>query len=170
MITGEKVYLEPITKEHTPLIVKWRNNPKVRKNFVFQETFTNEMHNSWMDNKVATGEVVQFIIYQKEDSKPIGSVYLRDIDGANEKAEFGIFIGEDTQRGKGYGREATELLCQYGFSELNLHKIMLRVFAFNEAALCAYERAGFRKEAYFKDEVKINGEFLDMIFMAVIAK
>lgn len=167
-IVGKKIILKPITREHTSLIVKWRNNEKVQKNFIFQETFTEEMHNNWLENKVKTGEVVQYIICTVEDEMPIGSVYLRDIDRDNQKAEFGIFIGEDVQRGKGYGTEAAKLMCQYGFERLELHKIMLRVFAFNERAINAYEHAGFEKEAFLKDEVKIDGEFKDIIFMAVI--
>lgn len=168
MLLGEKVVLEPITKEHTSLIVKWRNNPKVRYNFIFQELFTDEMHNNWLETKVATGEVVQFIISVKEDGTPIGSVYLRDIDKTNEKAEFGIFIGEDVARGRGYGTEAAKLICQYGFEELGLHKIMLRVFAHNKGAIKAYECAGFKEEAYLRDELKMNGIFEDIIFMALI--
>lgn len=167
MVSGDKLVIKRITKEHTPLIVKWRNNPNVQKNFIFQETFTEEMHNGWLKNKVETGEVAQYIIYTKEDNVPIGSVYLRDIDKNNEKAEFGIFIGEDIARGKGYGTEATKLMCRYGFEELGLHKIMLRVFAFNKAAIKAYEKAGFVQEAYLKDEEKIGDEFFDIIFMAM---
>ena len=44
VLDGQKVFLRPIQMEDTPLIVKWRNNKNVRNNFVFQETFTNEMH------------------------------------------------------------------------------------------------------------------------------
>ncbi len=170
MIIGRKIILKPITEEHTSLIVKWRNNTNVRKNFIFQEIFTEEMHNNWLKNKVHSGDVVQYIIYTKENDLPIGSVYLRDIDHINQKAEFGIFIGEDDARGKGYGTEATKLLCQYGYNELCLHKIMLRVFAFNESAIKAYENAGFKQEAYLKDEVRIDNIFQDLIFMAQFDK
>ena len=75
-----RVKLELITPEDTYLIVKWRNNEKVRKNFIFQEEFTEEMHLNWLNTKVANKEVVQFIIKIKENDKPIGSVYFRDID------------------------------------------------------------------------------------------
>lgn len=168
IISGKKTILKQITKEHTPLIVKWRNTPSVQKNFIFQETFTNDMHNGWMDTKVKSGEVVQFIIFIKESDFPIGSVYLRDVDLKKQKAEFGIFIGEESSRGKGYGQEAAQLICQYGFDNLGLHKIMLRVFAFNKAAIRSYEHAGFVQEAYLKEEEKINGTFYDIIYMAKI--
>ena len=167
-IDGEKIVLKAITKEHTPLIVKWRNNPQVRQNFIFQDTFTEEIHNAWMDDKVASGEVVQYIIYTKPLDIAIGSVYLRDVDLEKQKAEFGIFIGEDLARGQGYGRIAAQLICQYGFQQLHLHKIMLRVFASNTGAIRSYEHAGFVQEAYLKDEEKIDGKFCDIIYMAMI--
>ena len=60
-IIGEKVILRPITREDTPRIVRWRNTPSVVKNFIFREPFTEEMHNRWLDTKVASGEVIQYI-------------------------------------------------------------------------------------------------------------
>ena len=113
-----RIELIPITLDHTPLIVKWRNNENVRRNFIFQEKFTEEMHNNWMDTKVEKGEVVQFIIKLKENNKAIGSVYFRDIDYEKKEAEYGIFIGEDDERGKGYGTEAAKLAIQYAFDNL----------------------------------------------------
>ena len=122
---GNKIILQSITEKDTELIVRWRNNPRVRNNFVFQEEFTNEMHMKWLNTKVALGKVVQFIIFTKKEKKPIGSVYLRDIDYANGKAEYGIFIGEDIAIGKGYGTEAAELILDYAFEVLQLSNIFL---------------------------------------------
>ena len=162
-----RVKLELITKNDTPLIVKWRNNEKVRKNFIFQEEFTEEMHNNWMDTKVKNGEVVQFIIKLKESNKPIGSVYFRDIDYKNQDAEYGIFIGENDERGKGYGKEVAKLALEYAFDTLKLKSIFLRVFADNESAIKSYEYAGFKKEKYVKNAVKIDGHYRDLVFMRI---
>ena len=140
-----RIRLRPINKKDTHLIVKWRNNDNVKKNFVFQEKFTEELHNKWMDDKVASGSVVQFIIIEKETNDPIGSVYFRDIDYDKKIAEFGIFIGEDSKRGKGFGNEAVELALQYGFDMLKLNEIFLRVYADNKAAVKSYEKVGFNK-------------------------
>ena len=161
----ERIVLEPIKKSDTPLVVKWRNNEKVRKNFIFQETFTEEMHNHWMDTKVASGEVVQFIIRLKESKKAIGSVYFRDIDYEKKEAEYGIFIGEDEQRGKGYGSEAAKLALEYAFSELKLESVFLRVFADNPAAIHSYQSAGFEETEYKQNAVEDNGKYRDLIFM-----
>ena len=103
ILDGAAVTLRPITDADTDLIVKWRNTPSVVQNFIFRQTFTPEMHRSWLATKVATGQVVQYIIVDKADGKPVGSVYYRDIDPHNRSAEYGIFIGEESARGKGLG-------------------------------------------------------------------
>lgn len=163
----EKIKIELITKKDTPLIVKWRNNENVRNNFIFQEKFTDEMHNNWMDTKVASGEVVQFIIREKETNRAVGSVYFRDIDNEKKEAEYGIFIGEDDARGKGYGTEAAKLALQYAFDVLKLEKIILRVFADNKGAIKSYENVGFKEERYEKNAFNKDNKYRDLIFMKI---
>ena len=165
--SNARIELRPITLDDTSLIVKWRNNENVRINFIFQEKFTEEMHNNWMDTKVEKGEVVQFIIKLKENNKAIGSVYFRDIDYEKKEAEYGIFIGEDDERGKGYGTEAAKLAIQYAFTNLKLKSVFLRVFSDNESAIKSYESVGFKKEKYVKNAVKNDEVYRDLIFMRI---
>lgn len=167
-LTGKKIRLRKMTGEDTECIVAWRNNPRVRHNFIYQKPFTKEGHENWIRTMVDTGKVVQFIVEEAETGRPVGSVYFRDIDKECRKAEYGIFIGEDDATGKGYGSEAAELAVRFGFEELGLHKIFLRVFADNPAAIRSYEKAGFTKEGYFKDEVCIEGKYRDLVFMSLI--
>lgn len=169
IIYGEKVILRPITMDDTESIVKWRNNPSVQKNFIFREQFTYEMHKHWMETKVKDGEVVQYIIISADDNSPVGSVYYRDIDMHNKSAEFGIFIGEDSARGKGIGTEATTLFTRYGLEDLGFHRISLRVLDGNDGAYRAYEKSGFVKEGVFRDMVYLDGKYRDVIFMAVLS-
>ena len=105
ILTGEKVVLRPITDADTDNIVRWRNTPSVRDNFIFRQTFTPEMHRNWLKTKVATGEVVQYIIVDKAADTAVGSVYYRDVDHTFNSAEYGIFVGEESARGKGFGTE-----------------------------------------------------------------
>ena len=160
------VYLRPITMEDTRRIVDWRNSDRVKKNFIYQKPFTEQGHRMWMETKVATGEVVQFILCETKGDRPVGSVYFRDIDRENNKAEYGIFIGEADAAGKGYGTLAAKGAVCYAEKTLKLHKLMLRVFADNTAAVKSYEKAGFIKEAYLKDEIKEGDGYRDVILMA----
>jgi len=169
-IIGTSVILRPITMQDTHLIVKWRNRDHVRQNFIFRETFTAEMHENWMNTRVASGEVVQYIIEEKNSRVPVGSVYLRDIDMMHKHGEFGIFIGEESALGKGYGSEAAYLFVNFCLCGLGLHRISLRVLGKNAAAYRSYEKAGFKLEGVAKDMVFLDGKYQDVVFMAITAE
>lgn len=166
---GVGIYLRLMTREDTDLIVAWRNSDDVRKNFIYQEPFTRQGHEDWIRNMVEKGKVVQDIICDLASDRPLGSVYIRDIDRQHNKAEYGIFIGEAHARGRGIGTAAAKLMLRYCFAEEKLHRIYLRVLAGNERAIRSYEKAGFRKEACLKDDVRIDGKYCDIIWMAAIS-
>lgn len=167
MSGAEQIRLRPMTAEDTDLIVRWRNSDAVRKNFIYQAPFTREGHLNWIETMVNTGRVVQMIICVGPEEKPVGSVYIRDIDRLHHKGEYGIFIGEEWARGKGIGTQAAGLMIRYGFEKLKLHKLFLRVYADNRQAIRSYEKAGFVQEAYLRDDVCIDGRYRDIVLMAV---
>ena len=105
-----------------------------------------------------------------EDNKPVGSVYYRDVDSENQSAEYGIFIGENDARGKGLGSETAKLFTEFGLNYIGLHRISLRVIAGNDSAYRSYENAGFVTEGIFRDMVKLEGVFCDIIFMAKLSQ
>lgn len=166
VLCGDKIVLRPIRDADTELIVKWRNNDRVRNNFIYRGPFTEAIHNQWMQDKVKTGEVIQYII--EYGKTPVGSVYYRDLDYQNNSAEFGIFIGEDNAIGKGVGKESIPLFLTLGFQVLGLHRVSLRHLAQNEIAHRLYLKTGFREEGCFKDLVFLDGQYHDVVFMAVI--
>lgn len=165
---GAKIYLRPMTYEDTDLIVSWRNQEAVRRNFIYQELFTRESHEQWIHTMVETGKVIQMVICETEGGRPVGSVYLRDIDRRHNKAEYGIFIGGEGARGKGYGTMAARLMIRYAFEELGLHRLYLRAFADNEQAIRSYEKAGFEREAYLREDVCIEGRYRDIVLMGLL--
>jgi len=163
---GAGVYLRPMTHEDTDLIVAWRNSEAVRKNFIYQAPFTREGHENWIRTMVETGKAVQMMICDIAGDKPLGSVYIRDIDRQHNKAEYGIFIGEASARGRGIGTAAARLMLRYCFEEEGLHRVYLRVLAGNLQAIRSYEKAGFVREGLLKDDVRIRGEYRDIVWMA----
>ena len=170
VLENEIIYLRKMDYGDTDNIVKWRNSDYVREHFIYQALFTRESHENWIRTMVETGKVDQLIICIKGDKEdiPVGSVYIRDIDKTHNKAEYGIFIGEETARGRGIGSMAASLMIEYCFKQLKLHRLFLRVFADNPGAIRSYEKAGFVKEAYLKDDVKIQGEYRDIVLMGII--
>ena len=172
VIENDKIYLRKMEYCDTENIVKWRNSDFVREHFIYQALFTKESHENWMKTMVETGKADQLIICIQPEHEgeeiPVGSVYIRDIDHTHNKAEYGIFIGEESARGRGIGSMAAMLMIEYCFKQLKLHRLFLRVFADNKQAICSYEKAGFIKEAYLKDDVRINGSYKDIVLMGIL--
>lgn len=168
MAKEQKISLRLMDKEDTDRIVTWRNQDFVRCNFIYQQDFTREGHEKWIRTMIDTGLAVQFMICIGEEQRPVGSVYLRDIDRTHKKAEYGIFIGEKDAWGQGYGTWVAKKMIAYAFEKEGLHKLMLRVLAENQGAIRSYEKAGFVREAYLRDEVFLEGQYKDVIYMAVI--
>lgn len=167
---GKQVYLRPITDsdEDTANILRWRNSEAVRPYFIYQKPFTEEGHKQWLQNEIFSGKGFQFIVHRAEDDKPIGCTYLRDYDANARKAEYGVFIGETAERGKGIGKEVLTLTLQFAFEELKLHKVFARAFADNMPSVKSFFGCGFEQEAYLKDEEFVNGEYRDIVFLAKI--
>lgn len=166
--TDAGIYLRLMTEDDTDRIVAWRNSDAVRRNFIYQALFTRQSHENWIRTHVETGDVVQMIICNIEDDKPLGSVYIRDIDRQHNKAEYGIFIGEAKARGRGIGTAAAKLMLRYCFEEERLHRVYLRALSENIQAIRSYEKAGFRREGLLRDDVCIDGEYRDIVWMAAV--
>ena len=150
------------------MIIKWRSSPSVYMNLYSRRPSTEEEHIGWMNNYVLKGKCAQFIILDKEKEEPVGSVFIKNIDRQAQKGEYGIFIGEENARGKGFGGEAAELMLRYGFENLGLNRIYLSVFAYNRSAIASYRHAGFEVEGTFREDFFADGRFEDIVWMAAL--
>ncbi|MBE6690164.1 MAG: UDP-4-amino-4,6-dideoxy-N-acetyl-beta-L-altrosamine N-acetyltransferase [Ruminococcaceae bacterium] len=164
----ENIYLRPITEADTEMVLRWRNSEAVKQYFIYRQDITPAEHLNWLETKVKTGKVAQFIIYMRENDMPIGSVYMQSIDPVHKNAEYGIFIGEHVALGKGCGTDAAKLAIRFAFEELGLHKLYLRVISDNQRAIRSYEKAGFEIEGVLKDDIFVDGKFCDVTRMAII--
>ncbi len=134
-------------------MVRWRNDPRVVNNFLHRKPVTREDHLNWLRTKVDAGLVDQLVVYEKgagagdeermEAGRPIGCVYLRDIDHDARTCEYGVFIGEADALGKGYGNAIADWAVWYAREVLKLDTMVLRVLKGNEPAYKSYLRAGY---------------------------
>ncbi len=154
---GQKIHLRLMTDADTKKIVAWRNKDFVRRNFIYQELFTEEGHRDWIENQVKPGHVVQFVICL-EDGREIGSVYFRDIDRETGTAEYGIFIGEEDALGHGYGTQTAKAALVYAFTKMHLERVFLRFLSDNISAWKSYEHAGFRLTGREESVTTMQGE------------
>ena len=113
-------------------------------------------------------EALAMGIHIRAGNRLIGSCAFSQLDADNGSALFHITIGEHDCWGKGYGGEATALMVDHAFSALNLHRVALSVFAFNERAIRAYLRVGFVDEGRSREAIWRDGRWWDEIHMSVL--
>jgi RimJ/RimL family protein N-acetyltransferase len=81
----------------------------------------------------------------------------------NRSACFGITIGAKDEWGKGYGTETTVLMVRYAFETLNLNRVWLHVFEYNQRGLRTYDKIGFKREGVLRQDHYQNGRYWDTI-------
>lgn len=108
------------------------NNHNISK-YLFKEikTFTYEDELNWVNEKLEENAEV-FSMIEKNTNKFIGNIELMNLE--NNSAEIGICITEEFQN-KHYGSESLKTIINYAFNNLNLNKLTLTVFSFNERAI-----------------------------------
>ena len=93
--------------------------------------------------------------------KPVGSVWLEKESAEDETATLGVFLAEESCRGKHIGEEAVRLICRDGAEKLGISSVELHVRPQNSRAVRCYRRCGFEEAGRF---VKPNGvEVIRMI-------
>ena len=95
---------------------------------------------------------------------------MLDIDLLNGKSAVRISIFNKDYLGEGYGTEAMSLLIKYGFNNLNLNRIGLDVFSFNERAIGSYKKLGFQEEGRIREDLFYDGEYHDAILMGLLKR
>ena len=167
-LEGEKIYLAPMMVEDAKIFCKWLNDNSVTDGLnKTKDVTTIENEIEYLENVNKKGEYA-FSIVKKEDDTLIGSCSINEIDFPNRAGTVGILIGDEENRGKGYGTDTLKTLLNYGFNELCLHNIQLGVYSFNERAIACYKKVGF-KEVGRNREVRFhNGKWYDGILMDIL--
>src|SRR5579885_3197796 len=165
-IAGKHVALGGLARPLLPLYQAWMNDFATQGSAGYPDRpqpWTDEMMAQWYERAAADHEHIWFTIYATADWRAIGMAILRDIDMQHRTAEFGITIGDRTDRGKGYGTEAVQLLLDHAFTGLGLNNVQLRVYEFNQAGQRAYQKAGFKVIGRRRRAQFMGGRFWDVI-------
>ncbi|MEM8857796.1 MAG: GNAT family protein [Chloroflexota bacterium] len=170
-LVGDKVILRPISadKDADAMFAALSDEESMRLTGT-QAEFTFEQVEAFCRRIETAEDRYDFAITEKNDgdSKYVGEVVLNDIDEDNRSASFRIALGNVQHFGKGLGTEATRLIVDFGFKQLNLHRIELEVFDFNPRAQHVYEKVGFKKEGVKRDVLLWEGKYQSAIVMSIL--
>lgn len=172
-ITGERVTLRDYRIEDLPHLRAWVNDSEITDNLTNIFSFPHTLHDteSFLNMMIeGRADSRGFVISDKDNLEYIGQIDLHKLDWINRTATLGIVIGDKVKLGQGYGREAIRLLMKFAFETLNLNRLELDVYDFNERAIRCYLSCGFKEEGRLRQKIFKHGKYCDVLMMSVLAK
>lgn len=169
MYTGKLVRLREYRKEDATLALQYINDWEIyrhlHKGVLFLKTMADE--EKWVESISSTKDEYDFAIEALDSNKYIGSCGFNNIDWKNRVAEIGIMIGDKNYLSKGYGTDALKILLNFIFEEMNIRRVKLNVYSFNERAIKCYKKLGFITEGILRQEVFREGQYHDEYIMGL---
>jgi RimJ/RimL family protein N-acetyltransferase len=174
MLSGELVGLRAIGRADLPQLLEWRNAPQLRR-------FFRERHELGMDDQLAWLEALgaqrgrprdtlMFAIESLADGELLGVCGLCRIDWISATAELSLYVG----KGLVYVEDrlapaAARTLIAHAFDELNLNRLWVEVFAFDEAKTALVEDLGFELEGTLREHRFHAGAYHDSLMYGLLS-
>jgi len=117
----------------------------------------------WVD----TGTCLFWAIEELKSGKVIGSCTLFSIDGQNQRAEVGYILNRDYWGG-GLASEALQAMIEFGFDQMELHRLEADTDPRNAASIALLEKFGFVKEGFFRERWRVHGQWLDSDMLGLL--
>ena len=167
MLEGNQIYLIKTRRSSLEQLRQWRNQHDLRKYFREFRELGIEDQERWFLKIENDFNQFNFEIIDKKNDKLIGHCGLHYISWTNRTAEFGIYVGDKTYRGRGYGSDALRTLIKYGFEELNMNRIWCEVYSNNDA-LQIYKHLDFVEEGVLRQNYYSEGKYWDSHILSML--
>lgn len=171
MIYGDRVRLRHNEKADLPHYVAWLNDPETRAGINLFLPLSQAEEERWFEEMMEKDPIERpFAVDVREGDgwSHVGSCGLFGFNHRSRSAELGIFIGAKERWGEGIGADTMRTLMRHGFTTLNLNRIFLRVFDFNERAFHLYRSLGFTEEGRLRQNAYFEGQYHDTLLMGML--
>lgn len=176
-LEGDLVVLRPFDVADVDVMARILADPEVLR-LTGSVTSTEEIHRAspladdrtreWYASRAQVDGRLDLAVVGRASDTVVGEVVLNEFDASSNSANFRTLMGPEG-RGRGLGTEAAWLILGYGFEVIGLHRISLDVFAFNPRARHVYATVGFVVEGVKRDAFAFDGEYVDEIWMSILA-
>ncbi|MFY9270845.1 MAG: GNAT family protein [Candidatus Manganitrophaceae bacterium] len=169
-LEGKRIYLREVRpSDVNERYYRWMNDPEVTR-FLENRFYPNAIENlrDYVACKLGDRDNIFLAIVLKEGDRHIGNIKLGPIQSIHRIADIGLLIGEKDCWGKGVATEAIQLVSEYAFNVLNLHKVTAGCYGPNEGSARAFQKAGFVVEGIRKGQYYSNGVYVDDILLGLI--
>ncbi|AXB55389.1 GNAT family N-acetyltransferase [Flavobacterium fluviale] len=150
-IVSDRLLLKRLSINHlSHQYVSWLNDHDVNKYLETKGNYTLEKLESFLIDQEEK-DIYFWAIHLKENYEHIGNIKIDPINIENNSGEYGILMGNKKYWGKGYAKEASEIVINYCFEILGLKQITLGVIENNLSAVSLYKRLGFNISESFSN-------------------
>ena len=170
MLEGKTVNLRVLEREDIDYLTECVNDIDFMGEYAWGEQVTKSQLLRYFDNPsnmVILNEAKQFII-QKKDGTKIGLMHHRLELPSRVVMELGFLALAPSERGKGYGTEATQLMVDYLFLSKELTRIQTAADVGNKASQRVLEKVGFQREGTMRKCLFHNGEWRDFNLYSIL--
>jgi RimJ/RimL family protein N-acetyltransferase len=170
--SGAGVRLTAVTKDDLPALARWYADAGFLRLLDARPARpqTQEELGKWLEEAQKSPTGYLFAVRPLDSDTLLGFIEVDGILWSQGAAWLGIGIGDRDNWGKGIGAEVMRLALKFAFAELNLHRVQLTVFAYNDRAIALYEKLGFQREGIFREFLHRDGARYDMYLYGLLRR
>jgi RimJ/RimL family protein N-acetyltransferase len=166
LLEGKKVNLKVMEKEDLPLFLEWVNKPEVSGEY----NPLHQMSKTEAEKVFENPSDIKSFIIEKKDGGKIGFIahfHVLHMGTGTKQLEVGYTL-VPSERGKGYGTEALEIMVDYLFLSRDMMRIQAQTDQRNVASQKILEKAGFKREGTLRNNFFMRGEWTDDHMYSII--
>lgn len=172
LLCGERVRLTALTSDDLPTIARWFEDAEFMRLYDARPARPKSEAElgRWLEKLEKARNDLAFAVRPLESKELVGYVELDGILWPHGVCGFSIAIGDRANWGRGYGYEAAQLALAFAFDEINLHRVTVTVFSYNERSIALFEKLGFQREGVYREFLQRDGKRYDMLLYGLLKR
>lgn len=155
--------IREMTEQDLEQVLAWRNSPEVRTCMYNKNMIDFEQHKNWYNKESKNPN--RHLLIVEYNSEPFGFVNLNKVAHSNA-VDWGFYVAPNSPKGR--GKLLAELVFDFVFNHLLLHKICGQVIASNTQSIGFHTRQGFQQEGVLKEQYLDGSNYQDIILFGLL--
>jgi RimJ/RimL family protein N-acetyltransferase len=169
-----RLLLRPFTIDDLDAVYDIQSRPEVTRYLLFDVRDRGQARTA-LEERIEAGRpghqggrlLLALAVVLPQTGAVIGDVVLFLESREHRQGEIGYIFHPD-HGGRGYATEAAQAILRLGFEAYGLHRIIGRIDARNEPSARVLERLGMRREAHYRQNELVKGEWTDEVVYAML--
>lgn len=163
------IMLAQFTGADIDRLISWMPSPELLGQWAasaFLYPLTREQIEAHLIQRSKSGGFVFKVL--DSNQSVVGHVELGNVDRHHRLLRIGrVFVASEHRR-QGIGTQLMRAALAVAFDQLQMHRVELSVFDFNQAAIACYERVGFRREGVRREMFRLSNEYWSEVVMSIL--